>query len=245
SGDIAGLVTFAQPWSDHIAGLRVRRSMGLPWVAHFSDPWVDSPYIREGWELPLCRRMEASVIREADAVVFVTEEAADLVMSKYPAAWRDKVAVVPHGFDPHDASAPTNAGRRPGPFRLVYTGRFYDGVRTPLALLDAVACLNATEPLAGIAELTFVGPHSEGYPAEAAGGGLDGLVRFVPQVAAADARKLAADADALLVIDAPLPSTLGNGQIAASPFLPSKLVDYLPLRKLILGLTPPNGASAA
>src|SRR5262249_14985571 len=63
--------------------------------------------------------------------------------------------------------------------------------------------------------------------------------------AAADARKLAADADALLVIDAPLPSTLGNGQIAASPFLPSKLVDYLPLRKLILGLTPPNGASAA
>ena len=30
----------------------------------------------------------------------------------------------------------------------------------------------------------------------------------------------------------------------ASVFLPSKLVDYLPFRKPILGLTPPQGASA-
>ena len=38
------LVTFAQPWSDHLVGLRLHRETGLPWVAHFSDPWVDSPY---------------------------------------------------------------------------------------------------------------------------------------------------------------------------------------------------------
>src|SRR5262249_52911807 len=40
----AGLLTFAQPWSDHLAGLQVHRATSLPWVAHFSDPWVDSPY---------------------------------------------------------------------------------------------------------------------------------------------------------------------------------------------------------
>src|SRR6266511_1668850 len=33
------LVSFAQPFSDHLVGLRVRRATGLPWVAHFSDPW--------------------------------------------------------------------------------------------------------------------------------------------------------------------------------------------------------------
>ena len=39
------LVSFAQPWSDHLVGLRVHRATGLPWVAHFSDPWTDSPYL--------------------------------------------------------------------------------------------------------------------------------------------------------------------------------------------------------
>ena len=41
------LVTFAQPWVDHLIGLEVkRRHPSLPWVVHFSDPWVDSPYIK-------------------------------------------------------------------------------------------------------------------------------------------------------------------------------------------------------
>jgi hypothetical protein len=52
----------------------------------------------------------------------------------------------------------------------------------------------------------------------------------------AEAARIGAQADVLLVIDAPSESP--------SVFLPSKLIDYLPLRKPILGLTPPSGASA-
>ena len=47
---------------------------------------------------------------------------------------------------------------------------------------------------------------------------------------------MAEDADVLVVIDAP---TRGP-----SPFLPSKLVDYLPLGKPIFAITPRDGASA-
>src|SRR5437016_4777517 len=85
SAHFAGLVTFAQPWSDHLVGLRVHRSTNLPWVAHFSDPWVDDPYRqlspsrRIAW-----LRMEAEVVAAASAVVFVSDETADLVMAKYP-----------------------------------------------------------------------------------------------------------------------------------------------------------------
>ncbi len=33
------MVTFAQPWIDHMVGLKIkRRHPNLPWVAHFSDP---------------------------------------------------------------------------------------------------------------------------------------------------------------------------------------------------------------
>lgn len=231
----SGLVSFAQPWSDHLVGLRVHRATQLPWVAHFSDPWVDSPY----WRAPNRSRetaasLEADVIREATAVVFVTDETADLVMKKYPREWRDKIAIVPHGFDA-GAGVPT-ASRRPGPLRLVYTGRFYDGIRTPTTLLRALAQLNTRMPLENALEIDVVGPHVVQFSRESSALGLEHVVRWRDRVPPAEARAIAADADVLLVIDAP--------STGPSPFLPSKLVDYLPQCKPIFGITPVEGATA-
>ena len=79
------LVSFAQPFSDHLVGLRVRRATGLPWVAHFSDPWTDSPYLRGArWQQSLWKRLEAEVVQGADALVFVNAQTAERVMRKYP-----------------------------------------------------------------------------------------------------------------------------------------------------------------
>jgi hypothetical protein len=231
----SGLITFAQPWSDHLIGLRVHRTHRLRWIAHFSDPWVDSPYLRgPTWQRRLWQRMERRVVSEADAVVFVTEETADLVMRKYPREWRQKVSVVPHGYDPRVALP--HSTRRSGPMRLVYTGRFYRGVRTPSAFLQALAVLNRREPLTGTLEAVFVGPYVEEFSHESKRLGLDAVVRFEGRRTKSDAAQQAADADVLLVIDAP-----SNGR---SVFLPSKLVDYLAFRKTILGLTPAGGAAA-
>ena len=231
---VAGLITFAQPWSDHLVGLRVQRATGLPWVAHFSDPWASSPYATER-QRSIWRPMEAQVVRAATAVVFVTEETADLTMSAYPGEWRRKVAIVPHGFDRADAATPAPAGRR-SRMRFVYTGRFYSGVRTPVPLLRALAVLQREMPLRDTIEVAFIGPHVEEFRAAAAAAGVESFVTFHDRVAAREAARAAADADVLLVIDA------ASG--APSVFLPSKLIDYLPFRKPILGITPPEGASA-
>src|SRR5205085_9435767 len=73
-----GLVSFAQPWSSHLAALRVHRHTKLPWVAHFSDPWVDSPYwTGSAAQRAVAAKLEEHVIREATAVVLVTAEADD------------------------------------------------------------------------------------------------------------------------------------------------------------------------
>jgi glycosyltransferase involved in cell wall biosynthesis len=234
AGEYAGLITFAQPWSDHLVGLRVRRSTGLPWVAHFSDPWAGSPYATPR-QRSIWRPMEEQVIREASAVVFVTEETADLTMAKYPGAWRSKVSVVPHGFEARPVDPPRPADVR-RPLRLVHTGRFYRGVRTPTALLRALADQHRRDPIHGALDVVFVGPHTQEYEREAAALGLTPFVKFRGRVAPAEAMRIAAGADALLVIDA--------ASEGPSVFLPSKLIEYLPLRKPILGLTPPTGASA-
>jgi glycosyltransferase involved in cell wall biosynthesis len=229
------LLTFAQPWSDHLVGLRVRRATGLPWIAHFSDPWTDSVYATRR-QRAIWKPMEAAVVRDATALVFVTEETADLVMRKYPREWRSKVAIVPHGFEPAPAPTCSASTRQAGPMRMIYTGRFYRDLRTPLPLLRALALLNGRASLADSIVVSFVGPQVGDYRAEAERLGIAALVTFQDRVAASAATAAAAAADVLLVIDAP-------GE-EPSVFLPSKLIDYLALRKIIFGITPARGASA-
>ncbi|MEJ2117305.1 MAG: glycosyltransferase [Alphaproteobacteria bacterium] len=233
------LVTFAQPWVDHLIGLRVKaRCRTLPWVAHFSDPWVDSLY-SQGEDkrlLRMWRRQEKSVVKAADVLVFVTERTADLVMKKYPAEWRKKVYVVPHGYDldllrdlPQEP--PTTFKHR---CQFVYTGNFY-GERNPLPLLRALGKIRRERPQFILPNFRFVGRSASEYAARAHELGIEDLVEFAPSVGYLDALNAAANADVLLSLDADTENSV---------FFPSKLVDYLMFGKPILAVTPPNGAAA-
>lgn len=237
------LVTFAQPWSDHRIGLRLRgRLRRAPWIAHFSDPWTDSPYYADlpRAELERWRGQERRVIESADAVVFVTDETRALVMAKYPAALGARAHVLPHAHDPSlEALARAAAPWLPphdGRLRITHTGTLYPGMRTPDGLLAALARLRDAAPatLAGL-QLVFVGDAPGLGPAELRPPGLEGTVCFLPRTGYVESLRAAADADVLLVIDAPSEHSV---------FLPSKLVDYLMFRKPILGVTPLRGASA-
>lgn len=228
------LLTFGEPMSDHLLGLRLKQKLALPWVAHFSDPWSDNPFRRR---FPLAnflnRRYEAQVVRHADRVIFTSQETLDLVMRKYPDEWRAKVRVLPHGFEP----ALYGERQREGDDSIVlrYLGNFY-GNRSPLPLFKALAILNRESPslLEGVrVELVghvparmFMNSAYKSLPA--------GLVQTVSTVPYRQSLRLMADADLLLVIDAPED---------VSVFLPSKLVDYLGAGVPILGIVPP-GASA-
>ena len=235
--------SWASPQVSNIVALGVRREFGLPWVAHFSDPWTDSPYFRAGapaLQRLACTRLERCVIEDSDAVVFVTEEAARLVMRKYPAALAAKARIVAHGYDRAvlaGLSAVTASdGDAPGPLLLVHVGAFYPGLREPVALLRALATLHGDRPLTGRLRLRLVGPSADRYRPLAQALGLDSIVEIAAPVSRRESLIEATRADVLLVIDAPA--------AGESVFLPSKLVDYLMLRKPILGLTPSQGATA-
>ena len=231
------LVTFAQPWVDHLIGLEVkRRHPSLPWVVHFSDPWVDSPYIKftsdkqkkQAWKQERC------IIEVADAVIFVNRHMADFVMEKYPVSWRSKVHVVLHGYD-NDLleSLPENSSQKKV-MRIVYTGSFY-GPRNPALILSAIAELVKDPEARSRLRFEFLGSVDKQFPLLACSLGLDGVVAFSPSAGYLDSLSLASRADLLLLIDAPA---------GHSVFLPSKIADYIMLRKPILGVTPISGASA-
>jgi glycosyltransferase involved in cell wall biosynthesis len=231
------LVTFAQPWSDHLIGLRLKRTLGLPWVAHFSDPWVEAPegYSNlAGWQRQLWRRWERAVIDEATAVVFVNRQTADATMQKYPAEWAAKAHVVPHGFDAGFTPRSSDV-RGAGPLQLTYTGRFYGTTRTPAPLFRALAKLAPLRSLERQVRVKLVGTIVPEHQRLADALGVSHLVEFTGRVDVAAAERYASEADVLLIIDAPSSNSL---------FLPSKLIDYLPLGKPILGITPSRGAAA-
>ena len=227
------MVTFAQPWSDHLIGLRIAKRTTLPWLAHFSDPWADSPYLTDDEQRQRAIRDERSIVEAANVLVFPVARLAAEVMRKYPSALSDKVKIVPHGFEA-ERIGPVHVPRAGHPLRLVHAGDFY-GIRTPSALIEALRRMHTRQSLAGRLEVVFVGIMADSHRAEAAAGGLDGVVQFLGRLPHTQCNAVLRTADALLVVDA---------AAAASIFLPSKLIDYLAFERPIIGLTPNEGASA-
>ena len=230
------IVSFGQPWSDHLVGLSLHQQTELPWVAHFSDPWVDSPYQGgNDWTRRRAAAMERAVVAAATQLIFVNRQTLERVMNKYPAAWSRRAHVVPQGHDGmvmKETKSPSS-----GPLRIVYTGRFYDGIRTPDSFLRSIAEADRSSSLAGRLVLEFVGSRMERYEGLVRELGLSAIVQFAGRVSPNQARDRASQADVLLVID----TASGDGP---SLFLPSKLIDYLPLGKPILAITPQLGPVA-
>ena len=122
------LVTFGTPWSDHLLGLRLKKRLGLPWVAHFSDLWADWKYISlDAVSRAGVRRLERRVIENADRVIFITEGMRRVCMAKYPPAWADKARVLPHLFDPADY--PPAPARPPASRCIRFMGDIFAGER--------------------------------------------------------------------------------------------------------------------
>ncbi|MDQ1919503.1 glycosyltransferase [Massilia pseudoviolaceinigra] len=237
------LVSFGMPMSDHLLGLDLKRATGLPWLVHFSDPWAGNPFHSGTPEvLRINAEMEKSVIASADQVLFTSSRTLEMVMSKYPNAWRARAAVLPHAWDMENfgPAAPQAAQPAAQPLdarRVIrYIGACY-GARSPEPLFKALARMLERQPgaLDGV-RFEFVGPLQKIFLASAALASLPpGLVTLCGQVPYRESLRLAREADALLVIDAP----------SASPsvFLPSKLVEYIGARRPVWGITSP-GTSA-
>jgi glycosyltransferase involved in cell wall biosynthesis len=118
-------------WTNHLVGFALSYLTGLPWTAHFRDPWVAG-----AWETPtsaiagrLDKWLERLVVTRATAVVGVTEEHAAAFRQTYPHLPADKFAAVPNGYDNGEwDNLPADIRRdekSEGKFLIVYAGKFY------------------------------------------------------------------------------------------------------------------------
>ena len=229
---VDAVLTTGPPHSAHLVGRALARRLGLPWTADLRDPWTDIHYTgalgRSAAAQRLDARLEASVLREASALVTVTAPLRDAFEQK---AGRP-VALVRNGFDPADFPAPGSSAAPPlGPFEVLYTGTLYD---VPHGLLEALARLRGE----GLdVPLRIVGAAPEALGEAASRRGVADLVRVGPPVRHDEAVALM-HASALLLI------TVEAWSYAAG-VVPGKTYEYLASGRPALCLGPVDGDAAA
>ena len=233
---VDAVVTTGPPQSVHLIGRGLKRALGLRWIADFRDPWTEMFYYKH---LGLTaasdrrhRRLEQSVLDEADALISVTP----LVQRDFQARTQTPVALITNGFDEDDfvAAAPP---RSDGKFRLVHTGLFAaDG--NPLNLWDALAERCAADPdFRERLEIRLAGKTDRAVTDSIRARGLGGNLVEAGYLPHDETVREQQAADILLL---PL-----RREPEYAKVLPGKIFEYLAARRPVLGIGQEDGAAAA
>ena len=138
------LYSTSMPYSSHIAGLLLKKFTGLPWVADFRDPWASNTYAAPATRLHdfLNKKLEAMVIKNADAVISVTAPIVEDFKRNYP-KYSEKFRLITNGFDPADFE--NISGKIEDKFSVVHVGTIYGATRNPSGFLTAFDDFLSTE----------------------------------------------------------------------------------------------------
>lgn len=235
------------PWTSHLVGLLLARLSGLPWTAHFRDPWTgpleemarSKPV--SALSLRLETALEQMVVKRADAVVCVTEEHTMLLRHAHLQTRADKFVTIPNGFDgaewEHLAHDRNNDGSTSkDSFVITYAGTLYNR-RSPAPLFRALKALTAAgEVSRGRIRIDLLG-HCEVAEGRrvtelATECGLDGHIRLTGPLGRSEALRRMMQSDLLLL--------LAEGLTLQ---IPGKAYEYLRAGRPVLALAP-EGAVA-
>lgn len=230
------------PRSSHVVARNVRRATGLPWVADFRDPWVG--FHEKRYPTPahrmVSRRLERTVIEEADTLVANTSGTRDLWVSRYGEGLRRKIVVIPNGYSEYDfAGALLEDYPAGGQLNIAsvgtiygtYDGQLYRGVmgaRFPTEFFVGLRQMLEEQPeLRQILKMHFVGHFDESSSIILDELGIRDVVSLHGSKSKAEAVGYMRGADALVLIP---PSDM------PSYIVPSRAYEYLRAGKPMLAL---------
>lgn len=227
------IIAFARPHSNLLIGVKLKKIFDAPLIVHFSDPWVDNPYVKYSSFLKWANSiMEYKVVRKADLILFTNEDQQKLVMRKYPLHIQEKARHIAHCYDESLYCAEKMETDK---FVIRHIGNLYKQ-RSPEPFLKAVHHLIENYPdLQNQFLIEFYGQISEEIHKSIEAFSLEHTVKVKASVPYLESLKLMARSDLLLLIDA---------ESSHNSFFPSKLVDYIGAKKMIMGITSPTGPSA-
>jgi len=224
------IVSRSTPITSHLIGLKLSLSSKLPWIACFSDPWVQNPYIFYPNKIirELNENLEKKIMLKTEKIVVTTKQMKRLFVEKYNI--EDKITIIPNSYDPSEFLHKVNKTKKEK-FVITYIGNFY-GSRSPESFLKALKLLdkNISEEI----EVRLIGSIGK-FRYLTSKYNLNNIVQVINSIPRKNIFTQLFNSDVLLLIDAP-----SNKE---NVFLPSKLLEYINTSKPILAITP-EGASA-
>ena len=225
------ILTITGPTDAHFAGLILRKTCRIPWVASFSDPWPPRicpvPYNKKYTILQEWKdyRTLRCFLYSCDAIHMPSKYALELAARHTSDRILEKAAAIPHIGSPVSVSPIALDGY------LLHIGEL--GWRRAIPSLPA-AVKYASQELSGrFRGLICVGQVSPEFTQLVSQAGAERYVMVRPSVKPETAGALAAGASALLVIEAAM---------EYSPYLPSKFADYAATKRPIIAITPRRSA---
>lgn len=256
--DYKYLFTSIVPGISHIAGLAIKRKHPeVIWYASFSDPFKGSPYKKTdlsnksllykiafpvGSYCLYHDNYEEAAVKNADKLIFICPEQRDFTLSQYEDGerYKEKSIIYPLTYLENWKMYQDLLDYEPVKHEVkqaVHLGRLY-GLRKIDAFLEALKELN--EEIKDLDRKIVFHQYSEIQKEDVQKireYGLDRLFIVHGKVSYKESIDLMKEADILVLFDTLMPKE--NVQ----PYLPSKIVEYLMLKKAILGICDPNSPS--
>lgn len=223
------IITTSPPHSTQLIGLQLKRDLNINWIADLRDPWTDIFYYKDLLHLPSSRKkdakLELDVLKNADQIITVSNAIKELFAVKLKGQ-KDKIHVIPNGFDPKDFGSTKT--KKAEVFTFGYIGSLTEEY-SPKILFETLKSLKPEFNF----RIKFIGNVSPGIKEIIKKNDLDEICVFRDRVAHDEAIKEMQSSDALLLF---IPEVLNNEGI-----LTGKIFEYIACRKPIIGIGPEHG----
>lgn len=228
---VEAVIATGPPYSVPVAGAKVARALGVPFIADMRDAWDRNPVAIVPTPLHRAynRRLERRMLAAADAVTCT----ADAIVAEAEEFRGRRVELLPNGYDPADVP---EHRPEPGPLRIAYMGRVYFGHSDPAPVFSAMAQLAKNSGPASDVVFDLVGTYPDSVPPSVEALGIGDRVHFHGYLPHHDALDIVSRADIGLVIVEDRPGSEATA--------PAKLYEYLAMGMPALLLASPTGFPA-
>jgi len=235
--NIDTVVTSSPPHSTQLIGLKLKKELGVNWIADLRDPWTDIYYYSKMYHTPLVKkidkRKEIEVLENADKVIVVSDSIKRLFSKKIGDAESDKISVIPNGFDLGDFKG--SGGNENKEFTITYTGTIADNYNID-GFISAVIYFIDNNKVSKV-RLKFIGRVSKKYRAIIQNSVLNSYCDFLDHVDHDASISFLEKSDALFLAIPDEPQNEG--------ILTGKLFEYLASKKSIIAIGPVDGDAAS
>lgn len=221
--------SFSFPYSSHLVALELKKKYGIPWIAHFYEPWGDNPYRRiSNLVISKNSAWENEVVKTADIIIHNSDIMCQSWRNRYGDMMSNKLFSLPMPFAFKGCKLSTPKYDSLSKMRITHVGNFY-GLRKAEPFLRAMSALLEKKPhFRDKLKVVFVGEMLSDDIDFIISHKLNDVIEIVGRKSEEECVDYYKQANIFLVIE---------GKDQGALFFPSKLIQYYYYNRPIVGLT--------